>query len=208
MSHTSRGLTPPNGPSGASGKIGKPMNVMASKTTAERNSGHVIVSTQPCSSSRAAKSRRRDCRAGGNAHVAEQRISAERKGQHAGDCRRRREVSSGLVLVASEERDDGAVCGERHAENDGEARGASRRLFRQGLRQRGDHAAEQARERERADSRRAAPWRCSAPAPAAFEPDQEADAERDGKAGNQLLKVHGRPGHQIRSVLGVIGPNV
>ena len=80
--------------------------------------------------------------------------------------------------------------------------------FRQGLRQRGDHAAEQARERERADSRRAAPWRCSAPAPAAFEPDQEADAERDGKAGNQLLKVHGRPGHQIRSVLGVIGPNV
>jgi len=54
MSHTSRGLTPPNGPSGASGKIGKPMNVMASKTTAERNSGHVIVSTQPCSSSRAA----------------------------------------------------------------------------------------------------------------------------------------------------------
>src|SRR5262249_49443360 len=57
-------------------------------------------------------------------------------------------------------------------------------------------------------SRRAAPWRRSAPAPAAFEPDQEADAERDGKAGKQLLKVHGRPGHQIRTVLGVIGPNV
>jgi len=54
MSQTSRGLTPPNGPSGASGKIGRPMNVMASNTTAERNSGHVMCSTQPCSSSRAA----------------------------------------------------------------------------------------------------------------------------------------------------------
>ena len=54
MSHTSRGLTPPNGPSGASGKSGRPMNVIASNTTAERNSGHVIFSTQPCSYSRAA----------------------------------------------------------------------------------------------------------------------------------------------------------
>ena len=44
MSHTSRGLTPPNGPSGASGNIGRPMNVIASNTTAERNSGHVIFS--------------------------------------------------------------------------------------------------------------------------------------------------------------------
>ena len=157
---------------------------------------------------RGEQSRGRHRHAGGNAHVAEQRISAERKGQHAGDCRRRGEISSGLVLVASEEGDDGAVCGERHAENDGDARGASRLLFRQGLRQSSDHTAEEARKRERADSRRAAARRRSAPAPAAFEPDQEADAEREGKAGNQLLEVHGRPGHQIRTVLGVIGPNV
>src|SRR5262249_55145465 len=134
MSQTSRGLTPPNGPSGASGKIGRPMNVMASNTTADRNSRHVICSTQPFTSSRA----------GGNANVAAPRISAGRKGQRAGGGRCRGEISSGLVLVASEERDDGAVCGEGHAENDGEARGASRLLFRQGLRQRTDHAAEQA----------------------------------------------------------------
>src|SRR6478672_1888288 len=97
MSHTSRGLTPPNGPSGASGKMGRPMNVIASNTTAERNSGHVIFSTQPYSSSRAASKAVAHRRAGGNAHVAEQRISAERKGQHARDCRRRGEMSGGLV---------------------------------------------------------------------------------------------------------------
>src|SRR5262249_18889917 len=98
--------------------------------------------------------------------------------------RRRGEMSGGLVLVASKEGDDDAVGGERHAENNGEARWAARLLFRQGLRQRSDHAAEQAREREGADSRGAAARRGAAPAPAAFEPDQEANAERDAKAGN------------------------
>ena len=93
-------------------------------------------------------------------------------------------MSGGLVLVASEEGDDGAVGGERHAEDNREGRGADGLLFRQGQRQRGDHAAEQTREREGADSRRAAARCSSAPAPAAFEPDQEANAERDAKAGN------------------------
>src|SRR5262249_44620104 len=54
MSQPARRLTPPNGPRGVSGKIGRPMKVMASNTTADRNSGHVICSTQPWSSSRAA----------------------------------------------------------------------------------------------------------------------------------------------------------
>src|SRR5262249_24123710 len=116
--------------------------------------------------------------------------------------------SSGPVLVASEEAEDDAVCGERHAEKDGEARGASQLLFRQSLRQRSNHAAEQARKPARADSRRAAPRRGPAPAPAAFEPDQEANAERDGKAGNQLVQVHGWPGNQSGTVLGATGPNV
>src|SRR5262249_11651817 len=61
---------------------------------------------------------------------------------------------------------------------------------------------------ESAVSRRAAPRRGPAPAPAAFEPDQEANAERDGKAGNQLVQVHGWPGNQSGTVLGVTGPNV
>src|SRR5262249_59993840 len=72
----------------------------------------------------------------------------------------------------------------------------------------GHEAVVQPRESLGADSQGAAARRGAAPAPAAFEPDQEANAERDAKAGNQLVEVHGRPGNQIRTALGVTGPSV
>src|SRR5262249_9901998 len=46
ISHIWRGLTPPKGPIGSSGITGKMMNVIASHTRAERNSGQVMRATQ------------------------------------------------------------------------------------------------------------------------------------------------------------------
>ena len=47
MIHTSRGLTPPKGPIGSPGMIGKAMKVMASSNRPERNSGQLIFATSP-----------------------------------------------------------------------------------------------------------------------------------------------------------------
>jgi hypothetical protein len=55
ISHISRGFTPPNGPIGSSGTTGKTMNVMARRTSADHNSGHVIFATQLWMSSRDAR---------------------------------------------------------------------------------------------------------------------------------------------------------
>ena len=141
--------------------------------------------------------------ASGNSHITEECISSKRKGQHAGDCRRCRQTSSRPVLVATEQGDGEAVSGERQAEDNaaGDAWGLPQPLFRQGLRQSSGQAAEQTRDRERADSRGAAAGLRFASAPAPFEPDQEPDAEREAKAGNQLVEVHGpvRPSNRGRS---------
>src|SRR5437870_5421675 len=107
----------------------------ATMPTTRRNMTADATAT-PAASNRGGPSRWPHRRGGGNAPGGGERISAESKGQHAGDCRRRGEMSGGLVLGASEEGDDGAVGGERHAENNGEGRGAAYLLFRHGQRQR------------------------------------------------------------------------
>jgi hypothetical protein len=61
MIQTSRGFTPPKGPIGslgmignAMGMIGNAMNVIAASTSTDRNSGQLMLRTQPCSRSREA----------------------------------------------------------------------------------------------------------------------------------------------------------
>ena len=68
--------------------------------------------------------------AGGNSQIAEQRISAKSKSQHAGNRSGRRESSDRPVLVASEDRNDRCIGGEAKAENDtsDDASGTARSL--------------------------------------------------------------------------------
>ena len=54
MIQTSRGFTPPKGPIGSLGMIGNAMNVIAASTSTDRNSGQLMLRTQPCSRSREA----------------------------------------------------------------------------------------------------------------------------------------------------------
>ena len=135
---------------------------------------------------------------GGDPHVAEDRIGAERKGQHAGHRGGGGEAPGGRVLVAAEDGDDDAISGERRAEDDrpAEARGPAG-----GLRQNGDQAAEQPRDCKSADARGATARPRPARAPAPLQPDQQADAEGKRKAGDQVLQVHERSGRHIRMVL-------
>src|SRR5215207_385743 len=94
--HTSRGLTPPNGPIGSLGTIGNAMKVIPRSTNPDRSSSQVILATHPCSSSLGGDSG--GCR---DAHVANQCIDAKRKGQHAGNCGGRREGPRCSVLLAA-----------------------------------------------------------------------------------------------------------
>jgi hypothetical protein len=68
--------------------------------------------------------------ADGNSQIAEQRISAKSKSQHAGDRSGRRDSSDRPVLVASEDRNDRRIGREAKAENDSTdgARGTARCL--------------------------------------------------------------------------------
>src|SRR5262249_44181183 len=120
------------------------------------------------------------------------------------------QTSSRPVLVATEQGDDDAVSGKRNAENNaaGDAWRLSQSLFRQSLCQSRAQAAEQPRDRERADSRRAAAGLRFTCAPAPLEPDQEPDAEGDAQARTQLVDVHGPSGCPTRTVLGAISRNV
>jgi hypothetical protein len=88
-------------------------------------------------------------------------------------------ATAGQVLVTTENGHDGSVGSEGEAENHptGEAPGATN-----GLRHGGNHAAEEAGDRERADSCRAASRLCGTSPPAAFEPDQEPDTKRNRQA--------------------------
>src|SRR5438132_392828 len=72
-------------------------------------------------------------------------------------------------------------------------------------------AAQPSGDREGADAGGAAAGLELARAPAALEPDQQPDAECNGKAGDQVMDIHGQPGARadiavaIRSGLSMMG---
>ena len=68
--------------------------------------------------SKGEQARGRDCCAGGYPQIADHRISAKSKSQHASDRSGGRESSNRPVLIAGEESNDRRIGGEAKAEND------------------------------------------------------------------------------------------
>ena len=186
MSQTSRGLTPPNGPIGSLGMIGSAMNVIASSTSPERSSGQVM----PCHPAVQLLAQRKQPGrghggGGRDPHVADDRIGAERKGEHAGDRGGGREATARPVLLQRRI----AVRPPRKL-----AKPMATTMPPPALAAPPNAMASAPiappSSPEIAKVRMPAARRAGlelARAPAALEPDQQPDAERDGEARQQLL---------------------
>jgi hypothetical protein len=164
------------------------MAVMASSTSAERNSGQVMFAIQPCKLSRSAKDDRdRNSYRRSRPHVADQRIGAERECRHRGDRRRSRKGLIGAILLSGEHRHHGRIGGESRTDDDA---AASRRRAAGRDGERAEYPAKHARDREGPDTSRATAGRLFAHAPATLQADQQANPESNREARKQVLKVH------------------
>ena len=128
----------------------------------------------------------RDGRGGGDPDVAEERVGAEREGQHAGDRGRGRDRLRRPVLVPAEGCDDGRICREGETEGDAPARVLA---AAQAVGDRAGDAAHEAGEGEGADAGGTAAVIGLAGAPAPLQADQESDAERE-RDPRKLVEVH------------------
>jgi hypothetical protein len=115
----------------------------------------------------------------GDPHVADDRIGGEREGQHAGDRGRGRVTAACPALLQREQREHGRVTCKSDGDDDAAARARSA-AQRHG--ERAGRAAEQPGDGEGADAGGAPSGLDVARPPATLEPDQEPNAERDGKS--------------------------
>ena len=174
---TCQGLNPPHGSIARSGSSGRPIAVITASISAERNSIQVIRLSEAMQHLAAGEHRGKGGAAGRRrAIVAGDGQPAKRedaqRGNDAGDA----EI---LVVLGLARLEPGE--GKRKAQKSGEEDGG----IVEGLGQGGEHAAEQAGQAVGADAGRAAAGGRLALAPAALEPDQQADGQRQAELEDQ-----------------------
>jgi len=128
------------------------------------------------------------CRRCSNAHIPDQRIGAQRKGEHGSDCGRRRVRARRPILLAAEQRNHRREGGKARAKDDSPS--DARRAAVGCLRDRARDSAKQTGNCEGTDAGGAAAGLRRPPLPGALKSDHESDADRECRSSQQLIEFH------------------